>query len=97
MRHLDPHSRHTIASQTVRQTKDGEYPSFASQKDPFGKYFAQKILAGREFGRCTSLQACLASRAELKTVRSRKPRPPSDLELHKIDHLTQLIFLSTSP
>jgi hypothetical protein len=47
-----------------------------------------------EEGFCIILYHCLAKRALLNTRRSRKPRPPADLDLPMFSQLIQWIFES---
>nr|DAD19673.1 TPA_asm: hypothetical protein HUJ06_021136 [Nelumbo nucifera] len=49
------------------------------------------------FGCCMTLQDFFANKAKLKHLKSLKPKPPSCFLLHRLDHLTQLIFLSLIP
>jgi len=66
--------------------------AFASNTDPFGKYFTLNTLLKREFVSWTSLQTCLANMASLNLHRSLKPIPPFNFDLHKISHFFQCIL-----
>ena len=70
-----------------------------SRRSPFGKYLAFISFAHKLSGYSMSRHACFASRAWLKTWKSRNPNPPLDLHRVNLSQAIQcvLLLLSSSP
>ena len=72
----------------LRQAYEGEEPRVAVRKSPSGKYLAFKTLCTREEVWVCKRHPCLAKRAKLNALKSRKPKPSS---IFGVQILSQLI------
>lgn len=93
--HLRPFLTRCWAAMTLRQVKEGLFPSEAFTKSLFGKYLALRTLYTNEFWPICSPHPCFAKRAKLKSFKILKPLPPHDFGLHIFSQLSQAVFFSS--
>lgn len=88
-----PLSSTSRALNMLLHANEGLYPKDAYMKDPVRKYLSFITVATMDSGCCNIRQPCLAKRAELKTSRSLKPKPPSAFDLPIFSQLSHAVFL----
>jgi len=93
--HCNPSNKTPIAYKIFLQAYDGLYPNEASKNSPCGKYLSFITRATRESGFLSNRHPCFASRARLKSSKSRKPIPHFFFEAPSLVQLIQATFLAS--
>ena len=92
--HLMPLCTMLCAAIKLLHAQDGLRPIVASAKLQCGKYFALYTRLNRELELVKSRHPCLAKRAKLKLLKSRKPSPPLSSGTHIASQLNHAVFFS---
>lgn len=74
--HPSPFLRPPLPEKMLLQAKEGLLPSCACKLKPGSIFPSCMIQITRESKNCKNLHPCLASKASLKTSKSRNPMPP---------------------